>query len=128
VPAALLGSRHNRQVLRAAVDRLVRCRRFEVVRLQQLAAGLKTTHMPWLASRRQQQQQRAAAVGGSIRGRAAAGRGAVPCSLLHAQQRWLHAWLWWLLVQLVLPLLRNGFYVTESEPYRQAVFYYRCAR
>jgi hypothetical protein len=28
-------------------------------------------------------------------------------------------------VHLVLPLLRDNFYVTESEPYRQVVFYYR---
>jgi hypothetical protein len=33
--------------------------------------------------------------------------------------------MWWVLTQLVIPLLRNNFYVTESEPYRQQVFYYR---
>eukprot|EP00775_Hariotina_reticulata_P002142 gene2142-2461_t len=97
VPAALLGSRHNRQVLRAAVSSLVRLRRHETVSLQQLMKGLRTSHMDW----------------------------AKPVSAFLAQQRWLCCWAWWLLSRLVLPLLRNSFYVTESEPYRQAVFYYR---
>jgi hypothetical protein len=57
---------------------------------------------------------------------AAAAAAAVPLSLHIAQQRWLGCWVWWLLVHLVLPLLRNNFYVTESEPYRQQVFFYRC--
>jgi hypothetical protein len=36
-------------------------------------------------------------------------------------------WGRWLLGQFVVPLLRNRLYVTESDPYRQEVFYYRCA-
>ena len=32
----------------------------------------------------------------------------------------------WLLGHLLLPLLRAHFYCTESEAYRQEVFYYRC--
>jgi hypothetical protein len=49
----------------------------------------------------------------------------VPRSLAAARQRWLAAWVGWLVEGVVLPLLRNSFYVTESEPYRQQVFYYR---
>ena len=32
----------------------------------------------------------------------------------------------WLLAELALPLIRAHFYVTESEAYRNLVFYYRC--
>ena len=39
----------------------------------------------------------------------------------------LARWVAWLLGGLVVPLLRACFYVTESEAYRQQVFYYRCA-
>lgn len=46
-------------------------------------------------------------------------------SLHEAQQRWLGQWVHWLVMQVVAPLLRNCFYVTESEPYRMQVFYYR---
>ena len=41
------------------------------------------------------------------------------------QQR-LILWVRWLLGDLVVPLLRAHFYCTESEAYRQEVFYYRC--
>jgi hypothetical protein len=162
VPVRLLGSRHNRRVLRRAVDRVVRGRRHEVVRLQECMRGLKTTHMPWLMSPQHTAGAAAAAAvklkagGRGVSGRnlkpATAGaaaaaipaagqsrglsgaqqqqqqqraRGGVPLSQHLAQQRSLGCWVWWVVVHLVLPLLRNNFYVTESEPYRQVVFYYR---
>ena len=40
------------------------------------------------------------------------------------QQR-LTLWVRWLLADFVVPLLRAHFYCTESEVYRQDVFYYR---
>jgi hypothetical protein len=44
----------------------------------------------------------------------------------HASRlRALRCWVWWLYAGFVVPLLRANFYVTESEPYRQHVFYYR---
>jgi hypothetical protein len=69
----------------------------------------------------QQQQQQSGRKHTAPRGDSSS----VPLSLHLAQQRWAGCWVWWLLVHFVLPLLRNSFYVTESEPYRQAVFYYR---
>jgi hypothetical protein len=143
VPVRLLGSRHNRRVLRRAVEGLVRGRRHEVVRLQECMRGLRTSEMPWLETH----QHAAAAAAVAAAGVPAAGptgaaaevraaqqqqqqrrrrRPVVPLSLHIAQQRWLSCWVWWLLVHFVLPLLRNNFYITESEPYRQSVFYYRC--
>lgn len=52
---------------------------------------------------------------------------AVPRSLHLAVQRSLGSWVWWLVAELVVPLIRSTFYVTESEPYKQEVFYYRWA-
>ncbi len=52
----------------------------------------------------------------------------VPRSLHHARQRWLAQWVWWVMAKLVVPLLRGCFHCTESEPYRQQVFYYRWVR
>ncbi len=50
---------------------------------------------------------------------------ATPC--VH-QQRVLDmlTWVQWLFAHLVLPLLRAHFYITETEPYKNQVFYYRC--
>jgi hypothetical protein len=42
------------------------------------------------------------------------------------QQRQAALWMGWLFAVLVVPLLRAHFYCTESEAYRQQVFYYRC--
>lgn len=41
-------------------------------------------------------------------------------------QQWLRQWVWFVMAHLVTPLLRACFYVTETEPYRMQVFYYRC--
>lgn len=99
---------HILQVLRRAVGLLVRLRRHETVRLDMIMRGLRTRGMPWLVSPTH------------------AGKGVrTPPALHRARQAWLAAWVWWLLARLALPLLRSGFYVTESEPHRQAVFYYR---
>ena len=51
--------------------------------------------------------------------------GAQPPSARAALQARLAAWVAWLLGGLAVPLLRASFYVTESEAYRQQVFYYR---
>ena len=48
------------------------------------------------------------------------------CPSQHAaQQRQVALWVGWLFGVLVAPLLRAHFYCTESEAYRQQVFYYR---
>ncbi len=44
-----------------------------------------------------------------------------------AVQQRLILWVRWLLADFVVPLLRAHFYCTESEVYRQEVFYYRCS-
>ena len=43
-----------------------------------------------------------------------------------AVQQRLILWVRWLLADFVVRLLRAHFYCTESEVYRQEVFYYRC--
>ena len=48
-----------------------------------------------------------------------------PPSQQASADRKLALWLYWLYAQLVVPLLRAHFYVTDSEPFRQQVFYYR---
>lgn len=37
----------------------------------------------------------------------------------------LACWLAWLFSQVVVPLLRAHFYITDSSPFRMQVFYYR---
>ena len=109
MPAALLGDRRNRSRLRALLLRFVCQRRYEQMSVQLAAQGLRTSGYSWLAAPTE--------AGGVRRG--------VPPSQHAAQQRRLQLWLGWVLAVLVVPLLRSHFYCTESEAYRQRVFYYR---
>lgn len=61
----------------------------------------------------------------AISGRAGGLRG--PANAAAKRQRMLALWVRWLFAELVVPLLRAHFYVTESEAHRQRVFYYRQA-
>ena len=51
--------------------------------------------------------------------------GKVQGSQVALRQR-LILWVRWVLSDFLVPLLRAHFYCTESEVYRQDVFYYRC--
>ena len=51
--------------------------------------------------------------------------GSVRGSHAAVRQR-LILWVRWVLSDFLVPLLRAHFYCTESEVYRQDVFYYRC--
>lgn len=48
-----------------------------------------------------------------------------PANAAAKRQRLLALWIRWLFAELMVPLLRSHFYVTESEAHRQRVFYYR---
>ncbi len=138
---------HTHRALHTTIDRFIRLRRWEQMSLHQALNGLRISDLPWLqpAPRaaapaaaaapapadtsaaaqgppHEAEQQTPAGVGG--RG-GSGGRGPVPRSLHAAQRRWLAQWVWFVMAQLVVPLLRSCFYCTESEPYRQQVFFYR---
>ena len=42
-----------------------------------------------------------------------------------AHQKMVRQWLLWMVNELVIPLIRNHFYVTESTMYRNKIFFYR---
>ena len=42
-----------------------------------------------------------------------------------AHQKMVRQWLLWMMNELVIPLVRNHFYVTESAVYRNKIFFYR---
>lgn len=104
VPAELLGDRSCRRTLRLTIARFVSLRRYEQMSIHQAMQGLKLSGYKWL--------------GMNTRG------GACP-SQVAERQRTLALWLGWLFAMIVVPLLRAQFFCTESEAYRQQVFYYR---
>jgi hypothetical protein len=127
-------------------------RRYEQMSVHQAVQGLRLSGLPWLqplaaasAARVQTQQQEnyPPAVFADEQPAAAAAQPGQPGqpqppqppqqlqqkqapSHHAAQQRQAALWVGWLFAVLVVPLLRAHFYCTESEAYRQQVFYYRC--
>ncbi|WFD32171.1 RNA-directed DNA polymerase [Malassezia sp. CBS 17886] len=104
IPLALFGSAHNRSVVLRAAMGLVTARRFERMNLHEALHGFRTRECAWLRERTGQRRTDGA-------------------------QRAAHAavceWVWWVLAELVLPLLRTTFYVTEAGAFRQRVLYFR---
>ncbi|KAK9842467.1 hypothetical protein WJX81_001464 [Elliptochloris bilobata] len=111
VPRGLLGDVGNQRALRFAIDRLVGLRRHEQLRLAQALHGVRGASLPALLP------PMPPGPGGRP--------GGVPPSLSAARARRLAQWVRWLFNGLAIPLLRAHFYVTESEAYRNLVFYYR---
>lgn len=96
VPFAFFGSVHNRRIVCRSVKRLVQARRFERVSLFDVLQGFRTRDCAWLEH---------------------------PDA--HWVQRRLCEWMWWLFDQLIIPLLRTTFYVTDTAAFRQRVLFFR---
>lgn len=109
VPAAMLGDRQCQRRIRCTIDRFVSLRRYEQMSIHQTMQGLKLSRFKWL---------------GMVGKRDHKKRG-IPPSQAADRQRMLALWLGWLFALIVVPLLRAQFFCTESEAYRQQVFYYR---
>ena len=105
LPAELLGSEHNVEVCAQAVRRMVWLRRFEGLPRSLAVTGLRHTDMPWLTP--------------------PAGSGHVTAERSQAAARDAAQLLWWVLADVVVPLLRAQFYATESSVYKNRVFFFR---
>ncbi|KAL2612832.1 hypothetical protein R1flu_024524 [Riccia fluitans] len=104
VPAEMLGSKRSWRILRSNIAHFVSLRRHEKFNVQHVLFKLKLSTQPWLSSESSSNSGK--------------GRNVL-------QQRKLELWLYWLFSNLVVPLIRCHFYVTEIENHRQNVFYYR---
>ncbi|CAN0862418.1 Telomerase reverse transcriptase [Linum grandiflorum] len=97
VPSPLLG---NSRVLRRNIAKFIKLRRYEKFYLKQGMHKLKTSSFPFL------------------------------CNILknganQLKQVLLEKWIFWLFSNLIVPLLRAHFYITEIEHGKLDIFYYR---
>lgn len=140
VPAVLLGGKRCRKALRQSIRRFVSLRRYEQMNVQQIMQHQKTSELKWLQSNKPQEESNplnqaqapSSAAGSNATTSSHATnlnpskkKVAIPPSQAAAQQRLVMLWLGWLFSVIVVPLLRAHFFCTESEAYRQQVFYYR---
>ncbi|XXQ38313.1 Telomerase reverse transcriptase [Plasmodiophora brassicae] len=100
IPRVLWGSKNNFMAFCQAVHTFVHLRRFESIDVTFIMQRLRTKDCSWL--------------GDGVGARAAI-----------SKQTMLAKWLHWLVAELLVPLVRSAFYVTESEPYRNRIFFYR---
>eukprot|EP01083_Nonionella_stella_P265974 900307_1 len=94
-----LGCKHNWNVFMGHLRTFIQMRRHETLRVPDLLQGMKLSSVPWLP---------------------------VLHSADHDVRRRVFAhWLRWLYERTVIPLIQRAFYVTESEPFKYRVLYYR---
>ncbi|GAX76318.1 hypothetical protein CEUSTIGMA_g3764.t1 [Chlamydomonas eustigma] len=102
LPAGLMGSKNNWKQLRRIICLFVGLRRHEQLSLPQVVHGLRSTDMTWLGHDEN-----------------------IPRSLHVANAKKLLQFMSWLFKDVIIPVIRSTFYVTETEPYKQQVFYFR---
>ncbi|CAI6095587.1 unnamed protein product [Clonostachys chloroleuca] len=96
---------HNKRMFRSKVDHFIRLRRFEVMSLHEVVQDLKA-NIPWLrppdlAGQKTSQTD------------------------ISKRYELFHEFLYYVFDSLLIPLVRNNFYVTESNIHRNRLFYFR---
>ena len=100
VPESLWGCESNRNLGRDMIHQFCFMRRYEEFSVQMWAARWKMRPCKWIPPTRHDSQY-------------------------EAHRQMVVHWLAWMMNSLVIPLLRNHFYITESAVHRNKVFYYR---
>jgi hypothetical protein len=106
IPSPFFGSLANWQLLEAKISNFVRLNRFDTISSKHLLEGFKLNDITWLYNNY------------STKG---------PHTIEDKNKRTIlfHRFLVWIFEQLILPLLSTTFYITETMPHRNRVFYYR---
>lgn len=109
VPEPLLGNSYSKRCLRINIWKFIKLRRFETFHLSDCIAELKVSDYSWISN--------------IVSALMAKGIG---LSNGAEQKLWnlLHCWINWMFSDIVIPLIKVYFYVTERESRRYDVFYY----
>ncbi|RGP76336.1 telomerase reverse transcriptase [Fusarium sporotrichioides] len=98
--------KHNKSTVMRNVDHFIRLRRFETMSLHEITQDLKIAEISWLQPHNS---------------------GAQKPNRTDTEKRLeiFHEFLYFVFDSLLIPLIRNNFYVTESSTHRYRVFYFR---
>ncbi|OBS26806.1 hypothetical protein FPOA_00749 [Fusarium poae] len=98
--------KHNKSTVMRSVHHFIRLRRFETMSLHEITQDLKIAEISWLQPHNY---------------------GAQKPSRTDTEKRLeiFHEFLYFVFDSLLIPLIRNNFYVTESNTHRYRVFYFR---
>ncbi|KAJ3526128.1 hypothetical protein NM208_g11338 [Fusarium decemcellulare] len=98
--------KHNESVVMQRVDHFIKLRRFETMSLHEISQDLKVTNIDWLQPPGLKDQKP---------------------SKTDTEKRHeiFFEFLYFIFDSLLIPLIRNNFYVTESNTHRYQIFYFR---
>jgi telomerase reverse transcriptase len=127
LPEEFIGSERFRRTLCSGIASFVSLRRHETFHVQHLLNKLQTSTSAWPEFRENGQRYQKISSEESelsvtwIKTK----KSDCPSYLWDLSQTMLVDWLYWLFADIIIPLLRSHFYVTEAENHRQNVLYYR---
>jgi telomerase reverse transcriptase len=108
IPKQLLGGPMAQKQLRKALTKFIGLKRFETMTAHQAMQKMPLSELTWLDTFPANME-----------------RISSPPNSTACKYRMACLWIGWLFSSIVVPTLRNHFYCTENEAYRQQVFYYR---
>ncbi|KAJ3289397.1 hypothetical protein HK104_007493 [Borealophlyctis nickersoniae] len=111
IPHDIWGDSKNEDAALKALDKFIRLRRYETLSLQNVSHGLKVSKMAWLEPPKYRDKDRT-----QIH---------TPPSDTEKRRELLFEWLYWFFDGFIISLIKTTFYVTESAPHRNRVFYFR---
>ncbi|XP_040385217.1 telomerase reverse transcriptase isoform X2 [Oryza brachyantha] len=115
IPEPLLGNSDGKRLLRINIWKFIKLRRFETFQLSDCIGELKVSHYSWLAN-----IEFSDCFGPALIGKQTGSS----CAEEQKEKNLLHCWISWLFSDIVIPVLRTYFYVTERESKRYDIFYY----
>ena len=134
-PREMLGGKKSRQKIRSFIMRVVALRRFEKCTLHEAMRGIPTEEFPWLfgeAGGFKEKSYSSIESGksnsqkdGSKKKQSYTPSRSGPATANIKRCKLLRRWIYFLIANLCVPLLRAHFYCTETETHRLRVFYYR---
>ncbi|PUZ66881.1 hypothetical protein GQ55_3G381900 [Panicum hallii var. hallii] len=116
IPEPLLGNSYSKRLLRINIWKFIKLRRFETFHLSDCIGELKVSHYSWISNIRLSDCFCSTLMEKEI--------GLSNGSEEQKHQNLLHRWISWIFSDIVIPLVRAYFYVTERESRRYDAFYY----
>jgi hypothetical protein len=105
---SFFGSKYNENTFRSNLAYFLQCGRHDVVRLERLTMSIKPTHMPWLYKPKDEKYS-----------------AKEPPSANKTRMTIVSQFVDFIYAEIVIPILRHDFYITEIESSFNKVGYYR---
>ncbi|XP_065177613.1 telomerase reverse transcriptase-like isoform X2 [Sycon ciliatum] len=131
VPRHLWGSPDNFNVFMKHVDEFVHLHRLDTFSVHQFLSGFKASHCAWLyppgtgshGGGGSGSGGSSSGVGGG--GGSSGGRSKASSQLSARRQALLQTWLYWLVDNVIINILKTCFYITDTSCHRNKLFFFR---